>query len=158
MGSLSDSSDQKKEVLFGVGGFPQLPKSAVIIANCSVETMTDSGESLNILDNTTYAKIKETNPLIKLQFSSMKVFAYASDTPLALAGKFSSEISNRDAIIVGTFYVAAKSKGNLLSCKTDIDLKLLYVTITTVNLASNGQNQLTPQTKIEQNRSHNDLV
>ena len=55
-------------------------------------------------------------------------------------------------------YVAAYSKGNLLSFKTATDLKLLYVNINTAHHASIGHNQLTPPTKIEQNRSHTDLV
>ena len=154
MDSLSDSSDQETELLFGVGAFPQLPKAVITIANCPVEILIDSGASINILDKTTFAKIKETNPLITLLSSSTKVFAYASDTPLALAGKFTSEISTKDAVTVGTFYVAANSKGNLLSFKSATDLKLLHVNVDTVHHASIGQHQLTPPTKIEQNSSH----
>ena len=60
--SLSGSSDQETEVLFGVGAVPQLPKAVITIANCPVETIVDSGASLNILDSTTFVKIKETNP------------------------------------------------------------------------------------------------
>ena len=47
MDSLSDSSDQETEVLFGVGAFPQLPKAVITIANFPVETVIDSGASLN---------------------------------------------------------------------------------------------------------------
>ena len=59
--------------------------------------------------------------------------------PLALAGKFTSEISTKDAVTVGTFYVAANSKGNLLSFKSATDLKLLHVNVDTVHHASIGQ-------------------
>ena len=123
MDSLSDSSDQETELLFGVGAFPQLAKAVISLANCPVETISiDSGGSLNTLDNATFSKIKETNPLIKLQSSSTKVFAYFSDNPLTLAGKFTSYISTNDAVTVGTFYVAANSKGNLLLFKTALVL------------------------------------
>ena len=85
MDSLSDSSDQETEVIFDVGAFPQLPKAVSTIANCPVDALIDSGSSINILDKTTFGKIKGTNPLITLQSSSTKVFLYASDFRCALS-------------------------------------------------------------------------
>ena len=93
----------------------------ITTANCPIEALIDSGASIHILDKTTFARIKGTNPLITWQSSSNKVFAYASDAPLALTGKWTSEISTKYTVTAGTFYVAANSKGNLLSFKTATD-------------------------------------
>ena len=156
MDRLSDSSDPENEVIFGVGSFPQLPKAVISIANCPVEVLIDSGASINILDKSTFATIQGNHPFITLQSSSTKVFAYASDVPLVLAGKFAAEISTKDTVTVGTFYVAANSQGNLLSFKTATDLKLLHVSIDTAHHASIGQNHLTPPTQRESNSFQTD--
>ena len=154
--SLSDSSDPENEVIFGVGPFPQLPKAVISIANCPVEVLIDSGASINILDKSTFTTIQGNHPFITLQSSSTKVFAYASDAPLVLAGKFAAEISTKDTVTVGTFYVAANSQGNLLSFKTATDLKLLHVNIDTAHHASIDPTHLTPPTQGENNSSQTD--
>ena len=88
-----------------------------------------TGASINVLDIFTFNKIQKQNPKLQLNSSTSNTFAYASDTPLELAGKYETEVETRHRVMLGTFYVANKLTGNLLNLQTATELNLLQVNI-----------------------------
>ena len=137
----SETSDD--EIVFGVQNAQKCaskpPKATVTVGNCKIDVIVDTGASINILDTPTFNKIVGQNPKLQLTSSTSKVFAYAADVPLDIAGKFETEIETRHRITFGTFYVARKSTGNLLSFQTATELNLLHVNIDNVQAETPAQ-------------------
>ena len=86
--------------------------------------MTDSGSSINILDEQEYNRLS-TRP--RLQKTRIKIYPYQTETPLPVLGRFTAPITSDTTNRTEIFYVVKGTGGSLLSWRTSTDLELLKV-------------------------------
>ena len=114
------------------------PICEVHIANEPVQTIIDSGASVNIIDESTYEKIRKHNESAVLTTPQSKIYTYGSNMELPLLGMTTAEIRFRSTTVTATFYVTKGRNGNLLSCNTAQSLGILKITVNTaLNTALN---------------------
>ena len=101
------------------------------IADESVQTIIDSGASVNIIDERTYNKMKKRKQTPVLTTPQSRIYTYGSNTELPLLGMTTAEIRFQSTILKATFYVTKGNNGNLLSCKTTENLGILKITVNT---------------------------
>ena len=101
-----------------------LPHAKIKVSDCNIQVMLDSGASVNIIDETTYQKLKCKPPLTK---STVPIFPYGSRTPLPAVGKFASLVESKLRFTNATFHVLQGSNGNLLGYDTATQLGLITV-------------------------------
>ena len=75
--------------------YQKLPKFKVMINGTPINVMADTGASVNILDEATFAKLR-TKP--KLSRTNEKIFPYGSNKPLPLVGKCDCEIETEKSL------------------------------------------------------------
>ncbi len=107
------------------------PLCKVYIADEPVQTIIDSGASVNIIDERTYNKIKKRKQIPVLTTPQSRIYTYGSNTELPLLGMTTAEIRFQSTILKATFYVTKGNNGNLLSCKTAENLGILKITVNT---------------------------
>jgi hypothetical protein len=71
--------------------------------------------SVNVVDETAKAKLKEQPPLSK---TSTKIYAYGSDVPMTTLSVFNAEIATKRKVTEARVYVMKGKCGSLLSFKT----------------------------------------
>ena len=108
--------------------------------------LVDTGATVDIIDSTTYAKLKRKSSFRK---SSTKIYAYGFHTPLPLNGQFQATLESKKRYTVSQIYVIDGAGGNLLSAKTAQDLALVQL----INTIS-GFPEQDKQTKTNQNNTH----
>ena len=107
------------------------PKVNVKICQHSFKATVDTGASINVIDQNTYAKLKG----VELQRTSVKAFAYNSAKPVKFIGKFETTAETRKRIAVATFYVAKTTdSGNLISLTTAQELGLISLHLNKVSM------------------------
>ena len=93
----SDESSDSDENAFTINEVQNQPntrkKQHLFNANLKIGKSTipfqiDSGSSVNIIDETTFQRIKKNNPKIVLRKSRKRLFGFGSQTPLPLVGQF----------------------------------------------------------------------
>ena len=89
----------------------KLPKFQVKVSGLLLTLLADTGASVNIFEEFSYAKLK-TEP--KFLRANEKIFPYGSITPLPVIGKCQCEMETGKKFSVETFFVV---KGKLASCK-----------------------------------------
>ena len=104
--------------------YQKLPKFKVMINGTPINVMADTGASVNILDEATFAKLR-TKP--KLSRTNEKIFPYGSNKPLPLVGKCDCEIETEKKFSVETFFVVKGTTGCLVSWKGSQRLGLVQV-------------------------------
>jgi hypothetical protein len=104
--------------------YQKLPKFKVMINGTPINVMADTGASVNILDEATFAKLR-TKP--KLRGTNEKIFPYGSNKPLPLVGKCDCEIETEKKFSVETFFVVKGTTGCLVSWKGSQRLGLVQV-------------------------------
>ena len=81
--------------------------------------------SANIIDEGRFRKIQErSKKRLRLEKSSVKLYGYASDMPIPVAGKFNAVVETSKIGVPATFIVVkGKTKGEmLLECDTAMKL------------------------------------
>ena len=106
------------------GNALSIPKVSIKINEVTVDMIVDTGASTDILNEVTYCRINHRQN-IKLQPSTKCLFAYGSESQLAILGKFDSTITFKDSHKVSTVHVLQGSHSSVLSYKTAIDLGVL---------------------------------
>ncbi|CAB4026423.1 PREDICTED: uncharacterized protein LOC107336737 [Paramuricea clavata] len=94
------------------------------INDITIHVNIDSGASVNIIDNTSFVKLTRQNN-IHLMKSKIKLFAFATNTPLDIKGYFEASVESGTKITTAQFYVINTDAGCLISGNTAIDLGLL---------------------------------
>ena len=123
---VRNQNDKNEEIVIDAGGI-------------SLKCIIDSGASVNIISSTTWEKLKSQKLKCKSEKSSKKLYAYGSDSPLEVVGKFSCEISvqkhNQSKIksVQADFYVVKGNDVSLLGKATAIELGVLKLGIYSVN-------------------------
>ena len=108
------------------------PIVKVKINDQPVKMLLDTGASTDILDKATYDKLSAVKP-IALTKSPVNIFAYGSQSPLPVVGKFDATIESKRNISVSTIYVLEGSAGSLLSYNTANDLGLIKLSVNATN-------------------------
>ena len=100
------------------------PVHPICVEDTCINMLIDSGSTLNIIDQTTYEKLK-TIP--KLQNSTAKIFSYSGEVPLKLKGTFISTVQAFGRETKAKFYVTEGSSGAILGQKTAEKFNILRV-------------------------------
>ena len=98
------------------------PIIQVKVNSTPLALLADSRDTINVLDETDYRKLADP---LKLKSTNIKTYAYQSDKPLHVLGKFSATIESKSKRVEDTLYVVKGSGGSLLSWKMSRDLNLL---------------------------------
>ena len=111
-----------------------MPSVNVKVSSVKVEMIIDTGASINIIDEKTFAHISKSTP-ISLKRTRTKLFAYGSTEQLPVIGQFAI-LETKKRITVSTLHVVKGNCGSLLSYQTATELNLLQVNIKTVKVES----------------------
>ena len=101
-----------------------LPTAPVKVNNHEVRLLLDTGSTLNILDQRTYANVG--SPPIKRHRQS-KVHAYGEDTPIHILGECVLTVETASLIQTHRFLIAQGNHGSLLGYETATKLQLIHV-------------------------------
>ena len=74
----------------------------VKICGRRISMLVDSGSDVNIIDEETFRKFVKT---VKLSKTNKKLYAYISEKPLKLCGKFSAVTESKNKVHLATYYV-----------------------------------------------------
>ena len=122
------------------------------IGKSTIPFQIDRGSSVNIIDETTFQRIKKNNPNIVLRKSRKRLFGFGSQTPLPLAGQLECVLESKKRITSARIVVVKGTTGCLLSGQTSIDLNFLTVKVNNVKTKSTftklaSQEKVSPRLK-----------
>ena len=83
--------------------------------------LIDTGTTINIIDSVTFSRIKG----VDLKQTKVQAYAYNSNTPMQMQGKFKALVETKQRYAVATFYVTKDNGGCLLSYSTAKDLSVV---------------------------------
>ena len=113
----------------------------LVVENCKVEFLIDSGSALNILNLKTFNKLNSKNSL-KLRKTDTRVLS-ENKPSLSIKGVTSTLlIENNNKLITKEFYVISTQNKNLLSGHTAIELNLLSIPVNYTQEESDFQNKI----------------
>ena len=101
-----------------------MPPVKVKINKLRVKMLIDTGASINIMDETTFAHVDEFKS-ISLQRENTKLYAYGSKQQLPIIGKFEIVIESKKRITVACIHVVKGNYGCLLSYQTAAELHMI---------------------------------
>ncbi|KAJ8036439.1 hypothetical protein HOLleu_20412 [Holothuria leucospilota] len=114
------------------------PQVQIKLCGTSIRIMIDTGATVNILDGSTYDKLKQKP---SLQPSSLNLIPYASKSSLPVSGSFEMEVESAHKNTFATFCVVPGAFGALLSYQTANELGLIQLinaaTLSTSNVSNN---------------------
>ena len=121
---MKNQSDKSDEIEINAGGI-------------NLKCVIDSGASVNIISSALWENLKSQKIKCKSEKSNKKLYAYGSDSPLEVVGKFSCEvyIQNQSKMksAQAEFYVVRGNGVSLLGKATAIELGVLKLGIYSVN-------------------------
>ena len=118
-----ESSSDEESFLLKIGNNNR-PVYPICVEDAIINMLIDSGSTLNIIDETTYWKLR-TMP--KLQNSTDKIFTYSGQTPLKLKGTFDATVKAFERETKAKIYVTEGSNGAILGQETAEKLNILRV-------------------------------
>lgn len=101
-----------------------LPHASIKVGDSNVKVMIDTGASVNIIDETTFRRLKCRPSLTKCTIS---IFPYGSRTPLPALGKFTAMVESKSQLTTATFHVLKGNNGSLLGYGTASQLGLIKI-------------------------------
>ncbi|XP_065068993.1 uncharacterized protein LOC135694219 isoform X1 [Rhopilema esculentum] len=126
----SDSESSSSNYCYAIGGSSQKPlETRLKIKGQRIPFLVDTGASINIIDNATFSQLKG----ISLQPTNIKAYAYNSQTPVKMKGKFESLVETKKRYAVAKFYVTEDNGGCLLNASTAQDLGLISLHLNKVH-------------------------
>ncbi len=102
------------------------PQVSVIIGNSKTSMLLDTGSSVNLVDQRQFDILSANNKL-SLTKGGTKIYAYGSETPINIMGKFETTVETKNKITPATFYVVEGAGGSLLGYQTSTDLGLVRI-------------------------------
>ena len=109
----------------------RVPETNVEIDGVKMKMMIDTGASTDIIDEIAFEKIKQTRAT-QLEEDTCRIFAYGSQSRLAVLGKFDANIRANGKQIMTTVHVLERKHGSLLSFATASKLGLVDVKVNNV--------------------------
>ena len=150
---VGDSSDEEdsddeyvKKITIGWMSAADTGKKTTVkflLNGVKVQMAIDSGASANIMDEGRFQKIQErSKERLRLEKSKVKLYGYASEVSIPVAGKFNALVETDKKAVPATFIVVkGKTKGEmLLGCDTAMELGVLKI----VNSVDNEGKELRP--------------
>ncbi|KAJ8037836.1 Ketimine reductase mu-crystallin [Holothuria leucospilota] len=114
------------------------PQAQIKLCGTSIRITIDTGATVNILDGSTYDKLKQKP---SLQPSSFNLIPYASKSSLPVSGSFEVEAESAHKNAFATLHVVPGASGALLSYQTANELGLIQLinaaTLSTSNVSNN---------------------
>ena len=107
----------------------------VKLNNVRVKMLIDTGASINIIDEKTFAYITQFKP-ISLQRAHTKIFAYGSKQQLPILGKFDIVVESKKRITVAGIDVVNGNSDSLLSYQTASELNMITLHVNKVTSTS----------------------
>ncbi|CAB4000606.1 PREDICTED: uncharacterized protein LOC107336737 [Paramuricea clavata] len=107
----------------------QNPYTKLKINNRNVKFTVDTGSSINIIDQQTFEQTK----------TNIKAYAFNSNVPVKMNGKFTTIVESRRKITVTTIYVTKANGGCLLSGSTAEELGLISWHLNAVQITTSSQ-------------------
>ncbi|XP_051992411.1 uncharacterized protein K02A2.6-like [Xyrauchen texanus] len=114
-----------------------------MVSDCKIQVMLDSGATVNIIDETTYHRLRHKPSLTKC---TVPIFPYGSSTPLPTLGEFTSLVESKSRFTNATFQVLQGSNGSLLGYDTVSKLGLIKVANTLHTAPEQPVQSLQPMT------------
>ncbi|XP_063955570.1 uncharacterized protein LOC135154188 [Lytechinus pictus] len=102
-----------------------LPKRSIMVNNAKIDTLVDSGSSVDIIDERTFSWMRGRCSPLRLTPSRMRLYAYGSRSPLPLLGQFLAKVSTASSSTTTRFVVVRGNSGCALSRKTSTELGLI---------------------------------
>ena len=105
----SEVSDEDSVYIFSLGvgiKCKSEPLFRVKVNGVPMEIITDSGASINILNESDY---RELGPNLRLEQSNVKIYAYQSTKPFRVLGKFETTVPSESRTVRDKFYVVSGS-------------------------------------------------
>ena len=98
----SSSSESDDGYLYAVNSSrSKSPKINMTVCGYQFKTTIDTGASVNVMDQSTFAKLHN----VQLSKTKIKAFPYDSREPVEFTGKFDATVETKRCIAVATFYV-----------------------------------------------------
>lgn len=134
--STKKSAGKPRQKINNIDSYPTLVKLA--LNGVKTQMAVDSGASVNIMDEKRFQKIQERSVTkLHLRKCKTKIYGYASNKSIALAGKFDTIIENKRTMLPVTFVVV---KGTI-----DSDILLGYETATQLGILKIVKNVKEPK-------------
>ena len=116
----SPSSGSDDEFLFTCveSKLPKMPSVNVKVSNVKVKMIIDTGASINIIDEKTYAHISKSTPISLKRTRTWFHHGYGSTEQLPVIGQFEAILETKKRITVSTIHVVKGNCGSLLSYQT----------------------------------------
>ena len=122
----TQSSDEEEEYVYLVktSNKQQLPHATVNMNNTPIHMMIDSGATINIIDEGTFAMI---HPQPEMVANNVHIKPYGTDTDIENIGRFLANIQHKSKNCNAYVYVVKGHFGSLLSYHTATELGLLKI-------------------------------
>ena len=131
LGANDDMSSSGDEYVFanntntiGAVEHGKLPRFRIKLNGTLITIMADTGASVNLLDESSFAKLKEKP---RLEVAKEKIFPYGTVKPLPIIGKCQCEVESEKKFSVETFYIVKGKHGCLVSWATSERYDLVQV-------------------------------
>ena len=116
----------------------QPPKCQVLVKEHLIDVIIDSGASVNIIDESTYKQLNQSNTL-PLKQPESNIFPYGTSVQIPILGMVMVTLQFQSTTLDANFYVAKGTGGNLLGCQTAEQLGILKITINTAVSSYNAR-------------------
>ena len=117
----------------------QNPYTKLKINNRNVKFTVDTGSSINIIDQQAFEQLGHYT----LSKTNIKAYAFNSNVPVKMNGKFTTIVESRRKITVTTIYVTKENGGCFLSGSTAEELGLISLHLNAVQITKSSQTPAT---------------
>ena len=133
--------EQDSDFLFALSKKTQIEKCSVTIGGVKIDVVIDSGASCNIIDRHMWEHLKQNAVRCKCYFTEKKIYAYASEEPLKLAGGFKADVGVSNALVKEVDFLVMEGKGEpILGKETALALGILKIEPSINTLIDESQN------------------
>ena len=128
----SNTYDEEQPCSFSInshstGKAKQMRHAIIKLENVDTKFLVDTGSSCDIIDKSTYDKVKARNPSLFLKETNKKLYPYASQ-PIKIIGYFNALIETPERFTNNKIFVVKnQTAGNLLSMQTSMALQLVQM-------------------------------
>jgi len=122
-----DAINHGDDLVFSIGDQKHKQPTATVKVNGTfIRFIIDTGASVNIIEESVFAKLSNKPPL---QRAPSSIYAYGSKTPMTTLGAFRAEIESKNKLSEALIYVVQGKHGSLLSYDTALQLDLIRLNV-----------------------------
>jgi hypothetical protein len=118
------------------------PRSDIRIGEDHVNVMIDTGSTINVLSEHTYAKFTDKP---RLYTCKTEYYGFKSDTPIPIVGQFATTATRNNIEAKAGFIVVSGHAENILGYKTAVELKIINETNEINSLNTRKKRKLGPK-------------